>query len=209
MPPPVGVVLLRIVCVRSLLPLLFLAAAAFPAEAEEVPWALRPLARPEVPSGTGSVIDRFVAEGQAVRGLTPSPEASRRVLVRRAFFDLTGLPPTPEEVAEFVADTRPDAYAALLAQERSRAASAQEESGSLRGELDAQGRWARDLDDELHAVRDRYGRLVEEHAQAVAWAGSLFIRKTRGFSHSGRLCDVSITPGSKRIKRIRIFFIII
>ena len=66
-----------------------------------------------------------------------------------------------------------DAYAALLAQERSRAASAQEETGSLRGELDAQGRWARDLDDELHAVRDRYGRLVEEHAQAVAWAGSL------------------------------------
>ncbi len=66
-----------------------------------------------------------------------------------------------------------DAYAGLLAQERNRATSALEETGSLRGELDAQGRWARDLDDELHAVRDRYGSLVEEHAQAVAWAGSL------------------------------------
>ena len=66
-----------------------------------------------------------------------------------------------------------DAYAGLLAQERNRATSALEETGSLRGELDAQGRWARHLDDELHAVRDRYGRLVEEHAQAVAWAGSL------------------------------------
>ena len=66
-----------------------------------------------------------------------------------------------------------DAYAGLLAQERNRATSALEETGSLRGELDAQGRWARHLDDELHALRDRYGRLVEEHAQAVAWAGSL------------------------------------
>jgi hypothetical protein len=96
-----------------LLPLL-LAAAVFPTEAEEVPWALRPLARPEVSEGTTGAIDRLVGEGLKAQGLAPSVPASRRVLIRRAFFDLTGLPPTPEEVAEFVADDRPDAYGALL-----------------------------------------------------------------------------------------------
>src|SRR5262249_11973879 len=46
--------------------------------------------------------------------LTPSPEANRRTLIRRVTFDLTGLPPTPEEVEAFVNDRAPDAYERLV-----------------------------------------------------------------------------------------------
>ena len=46
--------------------------------------------------------------------LTPSPEASRTVLIRRVTFDLIGLPPTPAEVSAFVADTAPDAYERIV-----------------------------------------------------------------------------------------------
>ena len=49
-----------------------------------------------------------------VRKIAPSPEADRMTLIRRLNFDLLGLPPTPEEVAEFVADARPDAYERLV-----------------------------------------------------------------------------------------------
>ena len=48
------------------------------------------------------------------QGLSPSPEADRRTLIRRVTFDLTGLPPTPEEVDAFLADDRPDAYERLV-----------------------------------------------------------------------------------------------
>ena len=47
-------------------------------------------------------------------GLTPSAEADRRTLIRRLSLDLLGLPPTPDEVTAFVADTRPDAYVLLV-----------------------------------------------------------------------------------------------
>src|SRR5262249_9712671 len=46
--------------------------------------------------------------------LSPSPEAGRTTLIRRLTFDLLGLPPTPEEIAAFVGDPRPDAYDALV-----------------------------------------------------------------------------------------------
>ncbi|MBM3954833.1 MAG: DUF1549 domain-containing protein [Planctomycetes bacterium] len=59
-------------------------------------------------------LDRIVAERLADRGLALQPEADRATLVRRATFDLTGLPPTPEEVRAFVADGAPDAYERLL-----------------------------------------------------------------------------------------------
>ena len=66
------------------------------------------------PPGAGiqapSPIDRFVQKELAERGLTPSPEADRRTLIRRLSLDLLGLPPSVEETEAFLADTRPDAY---------------------------------------------------------------------------------------------------
>ncbi len=72
---------------------------------------------PEVPdagSQAANPIDRFVLARLKAVGLTPAPEADRHTLIRRVTLDLTGLPPTPEEVAAFVADTRPDAYEKLV-----------------------------------------------------------------------------------------------
>ena len=55
-------------------------------------------------------VDAFVFEGLQKRGLEPRPEANRATLLRRVTFDLTGLPPTPEEIAAFLADQEPGAY---------------------------------------------------------------------------------------------------
>ena len=64
---------------------------------------------PDVDDGGWSKnpIDRFLLARLAAEGLTPAPEADRRTLIRRASFDLIGLPPTPEEVEAFVADDSP------------------------------------------------------------------------------------------------------
>ncbi len=78
-------------------------------------WSLRPLERPALPAGaTLRPIDRFVQAKLAEQGLGPSPEADRRTLIRRLTFDLIGLPPTPEEVAAYLADEAPDAYERLV-----------------------------------------------------------------------------------------------
>jgi hypothetical protein len=94
-------------------------------------WAWQPVVRPavppahDVPPANGgppaqnawparNAIDRFLQATLAAKGLAPAPEADRRTLIRRLSFDLLGLPPTPEEVAAFVADDSPDAYDKLL-----------------------------------------------------------------------------------------------
>jgi len=82
-------------------------------------WALRPLSDAPPPAAqpgreNASAIDRFIDEGLAARGLTPAPQAERRVLVRRAYYDLLGLPPSPEEVEQFVNDPAADAFARLV-----------------------------------------------------------------------------------------------
>jgi hypothetical protein len=59
-------------------------------------------------------IDGFILARLLEHGLTPAPEADRRTLIRRLSFDLTGLPPTPEEIAAFLADDHPDAYERLV-----------------------------------------------------------------------------------------------
>ena len=59
-------------------------------------------------------MDSFVLAAMEKRGLSPSLEAERRALIRRVTFDLTGLPPTPEEVRTFLADRRADAYEQLV-----------------------------------------------------------------------------------------------
>jgi cytochrome c553 len=59
-------------------------------------------------------IDAFLLAELEKRGLGPAPAATRQVLIRRATFDLTGLPPTPTQVQEFTNDKAPDAYARLV-----------------------------------------------------------------------------------------------
>ena len=59
-------------------------------------------------------IDRFIAAQMATKGLRPSPPADRRSLIRRVSYDLTGLPPTYQDVQAFVNDDRPDAYEQLV-----------------------------------------------------------------------------------------------
>lgn len=77
-------------------------------------WAFRRLAPVDPPasaeSAAGSEVDRFLAAGHAEKGLTPNPEADWRTLARRAALDLTGLPPTPEEIEAFLADTSDRAW---------------------------------------------------------------------------------------------------
>ena len=82
-------------------------------------WAYVKPSRPPVPSvRDGSWprtnVDRFILARLESEGLAPSPEADRPTLIRRVSLDLTGLPPTPEEVDRFVADTAPDAYDRLV-----------------------------------------------------------------------------------------------
>jgi hypothetical protein len=76
-------------------------------------WAYQPLAvPPSPPQGAAdgpAAIDQYIVQKLDAAGLTPQPLADRRTLARRLTFDLTGLPPTPQEIAEFVADERPDA----------------------------------------------------------------------------------------------------
>ncbi len=76
-------------------------------------WAFEPVVRPELPESAAESdhpIDAFVAARLQREGLSMSPEADRITLLRRVSLDLTGLPPTPEEVDDFLADTSPDAW---------------------------------------------------------------------------------------------------
>ncbi len=82
-------------------------------------WAFRPVRKPALPpvkaaAWAANPIDRFVLAGLEAKGLAPAPPADRNALIRRVFFDLTGLPPTPAEVEAFVNDPDPDAYAKLV-----------------------------------------------------------------------------------------------
>jgi hypothetical protein len=77
-------------------------------------WAFQPINNPPVPSGTANPIDAFLLRRLNADGLGFSPKAGKRTLIRRATFDLTGLPPTPEEIAKFLADETPQAYDQLI-----------------------------------------------------------------------------------------------
>jgi hypothetical protein len=86
--------------------------------AGEAHWAFAPpraIAPPEDPSGwAAGALDRLVAASHREAGVRPVGRADRRALIRRATFDLTGLPPEPDRIEAFVADERPDAYARLI-----------------------------------------------------------------------------------------------
>jgi len=76
-------------------------------------WSFRPVKRPEVPSAGANLsnpIDRFLRAGFDARGIAASPPADKRILIRRATYDLHGLPPTPEDVDRFLADDSADAF---------------------------------------------------------------------------------------------------
>lgn len=82
-------------------------------------WAIQPVRRPQPPTveqddWSRGPIDRFVLRRLGQAGLAPAAEADRRTLARRLAFDLTGLPPTPAEVAEFLNDRDPGAYERLV-----------------------------------------------------------------------------------------------
>ncbi|HYI96986.1 MAG TPA: PSD1 and planctomycete cytochrome C domain-containing protein [Bryobacteraceae bacterium] len=77
---------------------------------EEDLWAFRPLRR----FGPEKGIDDFINAQLAERGIAAAAKADRHTLIRRATFDLTGLPPTPEEVAAFLVDKSPDAWKNLV-----------------------------------------------------------------------------------------------
>jgi hypothetical protein len=84
-------------------------------------WSFQPLADPKPPALEGNTwvrndIDRFVAQKQAEMHLAPAPEAERRELVRRVYFDLHGLPPSQAEAEAFVQSKDPQAYEKLVDQ---------------------------------------------------------------------------------------------
>ncbi len=79
-------------------------------------WSFRPVVDPSVPpvkdaGWARKPLDNFVLAQLDAKGLRPVPPASKRALLRRATFDLTGLPPTPKEIDDFLADESPTAFA--------------------------------------------------------------------------------------------------
>lgn len=82
-------------------------------------WSLKPLVRPKIPdvettTGPLGSIDRFVLAKLAESQFSPSPSADRQTLIRRVYFDLIGLPPTPDDVEAFVSDSDSKAYERLI-----------------------------------------------------------------------------------------------
>jgi cytochrome c553 len=107
------------------------AGTAWPGEAAAAPpsahftaeqkafWAFQPVRPPRLPAVRNkewprSPVDHFILARLEAQGLKPAPPANRRTLLRRVTFDLTGLPPTPEEIDSFLGDKRPDAHERLV-----------------------------------------------------------------------------------------------
>ena len=101
--------------------------AVWPASADETDpratkaashWSFKPLGRPEVPGRSDawitSPIDAFILTQLDEAKLRPAPPATKEALLRRVSFDLTGLPPSPEDMAAFAGDTRTDAFATVV-----------------------------------------------------------------------------------------------
>lgn len=88
-------------------------------------WSFRPIVAPSAPTVPGvegeatggrsqTEIDRFLVQRLAVKGLSLSPEAEPATLIRRVAFDLTGLPPTPAQIAAYLTDSAPGAYERMV-----------------------------------------------------------------------------------------------
>ena len=123
-------------------------------------WAFQPPRRPAVPAVKNrnrvrNPIDAFVLAKLEVKGLTPSPEAEKITLVRRAYYDLTGLPPSPEEVQAFLADQEAGAYERMIDRLL---------SSPRYGE-----RWGRDWLDLAGYADSEGGKLAADPVRPVAW----------------------------------------
>ena len=81
-------------------------------------WSFQPVQKPAAPKTKGvwakTEIDRFILAKLEEKSWKPAPAADRRTLIRRATFDLTGLPPTPEDVDAFLADKGANAFAKVV-----------------------------------------------------------------------------------------------
>ncbi len=133
--------------------------AGGPTDDEPIHWAFRPPKRPEPanvaePSRVRNPIDAFLLSRLESVGLGFSPEADRRTLIRRATFDLWGLPPTPAEVESFLADPAPDAYERLIDRLL---------ESPRYGE-----RWGRHWLD-LAGYADSEGILAADHVRSASW----------------------------------------
>lgn len=90
-----------------------------PTEAERSHWSFQPIVRPSVPDVRDpdwcrTPVDRFLLAKLDSAGLSPQSPADKRTLLRRVTFDLTGLPPTQEDIDAFMGDESPDAYADIV-----------------------------------------------------------------------------------------------
>ncbi|MFO0953388.1 MAG: PSD1 and planctomycete cytochrome C domain-containing protein [Isosphaeraceae bacterium] len=132
------------------------AAADKSTDEDAIHWAFRPPARPAVPAvpGAANAIDAFLLARLREQNLEFSPEADRRTLIRRATYDLWGLPPTEEEVDAFLADRAPDAYERLV--DRLLASPRYGE------------RWGRHWLD-IAGYADSEGILAADHVRSAAW----------------------------------------
>jgi hypothetical protein len=94
--------------------------APFPADAPKTTldprkhWAYQPVKDPAPPAGAAHPIDGFIASKLSDKGLSLAPKADKRTLIRRAYFDLLGLPPTADEIDAFVKDASPQAWEKLI-----------------------------------------------------------------------------------------------
>jgi mono/diheme cytochrome c family protein/cytochrome c553 len=82
-------------------------------------WSFQPVRRPELPAVRNAAwakgaVDRFILAALEAKGIETSPAADRRTLIRRATFDLTGLPPAADDVEAFLRDSSPDAFAKVI-----------------------------------------------------------------------------------------------
>jgi hypothetical protein len=88
-------------------------------EAAKKFWSFQPISKPALPevknpSWPGSPIDHFILAKLEEKGLAPAPPTDKRTLIRRATFDLIGLPPAPEEIEAFLADDSPGAFEKVI-----------------------------------------------------------------------------------------------
>jgi hypothetical protein len=89
---------------------------------EETWWSLKPLKKPDPPpipvgkykNWPRTPIDQFILAKLLEKGFQPSPPADKRTLLRRLYFDVTGLPPTPDEMSAFLKDTSANAYSKIV-----------------------------------------------------------------------------------------------